>query len=541
MLSMTGQHPPLLDGPAEWPMWKLRIKSEFDSRNVAGFAYGKVAPYSTTNTLSSGPSIYPPISTISHSSSSIKDTWDARDLVAHSTMIMFISDNLITHLGPSIDGSSEQLMKALIAMFEETNTGALAYAAFRSIMDSSWDGVGKAENHLTDMRTKPNTIISYGRVLDDQLLAFTLLYSLPDSIEYKATIKNVTGQVPTGKKLNFADAEAAILTDAIISRSGKTTVITPSSDAALNASSSNSKHCEHHGNNGTHTSAGCFVLHPELRPKQKNFGSGKPKEKPSEKAHKAKVKKARVAKSSDESSGDEEAMYNHSYVISQKSKDLYNAYLSSAKDHKDALIHDSGASNTFIPHLSWIDPNTFRPLIPPRRVAFGDNSFVEAIGTGTMTLVTKKAEIKLTEVLVVPDFKVSLVSVSKLAKHGLYSVFKYAAADVISETSEKKVLRSIRSGGIYRLMAEVKQYAEYAHTSIDINVLHRRWGHLNYQSIRRMVSEDQLLRINKVTGQPTFCEPCELGKHQHLSLKTPRQRASRPFELIHCDIFGPIT
>ena len=93
---------------------------------------------------------------------------------------------------------------------------------------------------------------------------------------------------------------------------------------------------------------------------------------------------------------------------------------------------------------------------------------------GTMTLITKKAETKLTDVLVIPDFKVSLVSVSKLAKHGLYSVFKYAAADVISETSEKKVLHSVCKGGIYRLMTEVKQYPKYAHVSFDINVLHRR-------------------------------------------------------------------
>jgi hypothetical protein len=159
MSSTTGQHPPLLDGPPEWPMRKLQIKSEFDSCNVVGFAYGKVAHYSNTNTPSSGLSIYPMISTISDSSSSIKDTWDACDLVAHSTMIMFISDNLIMCLGPSVDGSSEQLMKALIAMFEETNTGALAYAAFQSIMDSSWDGAGKVEDHLTDMRTKTNTLI----------------------------------------------------------------------------------------------------------------------------------------------------------------------------------------------------------------------------------------------------------------------------------------------------------------------------------------------------------------------------------------------
>jgi len=97
-------------------------------------------------------------------------------------MILFISDSLIVRLSTSIDGTSEDLMKALIAMFEETNTGALAYAAFRSIMDSCWDGEGNVEDHLTGMRMKTSTLISYGRVLNDELLAFTLLYSLPDLV-----------------------------------------------------------------------------------------------------------------------------------------------------------------------------------------------------------------------------------------------------------------------------------------------------------------------------------------------------------------------
>ncbi|KZP02749.1 hypothetical protein FIBSPDRAFT_941866 [Athelia psychrophila] len=359
-MSSTGQHPPILDGPAQWPMWKLRIRSEFNSRNVAGFAYGTVPRYTTSASLSSAPSIYPSISSSSHGSS-IKDTWDARDLVAHSTMIMFISDGLITRLGPSIDGSSEKLMTALVAMFEETNTGALAYAAFRAVMDTTWDGEGNVEDHLTDMRTKINTLVSYGRVLDDELLAFTLLYSLPDTHEFKATVKNITGQVPKGKRLTFADSEAAILTDAIISRAGKpsaNTTTTASTDSALNASAASiSKHCDHHGKNGTHSSAGCYVLHPDLRPKQKTFGSGngKPKANTSERAHKAKAKKSKVAESSDESSEDEDVgMYNHTYTISQKSKDLYTAYVASEKDTKNILIHDSGASNTFIPHISWL-------------------------------------------------------------------------------------------------------------------------------------------------------------------------------------------
>ena len=161
MLLTTGQHPPMLDGPAQWPMWKLQIKSEFNSCNVAGFAYSKVVCYTTMAGTPSA-SIYPLIS--STTGLSIKDTWEleAWDLTAHSTMILFISDSLIMHLGTSIDGTSKDLMKALIAMFEETNTGTLAYATFRLIMDSCWDGEGNVEDHLTGMRTKTKTLISYG-------------------------------------------------------------------------------------------------------------------------------------------------------------------------------------------------------------------------------------------------------------------------------------------------------------------------------------------------------------------------------------------
>ncbi|KZP06578.1 hypothetical protein FIBSPDRAFT_764166 [Athelia psychrophila] len=201
-------------------------------------------------------------------------------------------------------------------MFEETNTGALAYAVFRSIMDTNWDGEGSVEDHLTGMRTKINTLVSYGRVLDDELLAFTLLYSLPDTLEFKATIKNITGQVPRNKRLTFADSEAAIITDAIISRSGKPNATSERGD----------------------------------------------------KAHKAKAKKQKGAESSDEvpSEEDDVGFYNETvYTISQESKDRYDAYLVSEKTTKNLLIHDSGASNMFIPHLSWINPNTFQPLVPP--------------------------------------------------------------------------------------------------------------------------------------------------------------------------------
>ncbi|KZV87653.1 hypothetical protein EXIGLDRAFT_574440, partial [Exidia glandulosa HHB12029] len=54
---------------------------------------------------------------------------------------------------------------------------------------------------------------------------------------------------------------------------------------------------------------------------------------------------------------------------------------------------------------------------------------------------------------------------------------------------------------------------------VDINVMHRRLGHLNFRSLKRMVAQKQLGNIAKLTGEPAFCEACVLGKMKKLPFK----------------------
>ncbi|KAJ7245872.1 hypothetical protein B0H12DRAFT_999273, partial [Mycena haematopus] len=61
-------------------------------------------------------------------------------------------------------------------------------------------------------------------------------------------------------------------------------------------------------------------------------------------------------------------------------------------------------------------------LNPPKRVRFGDETFAEATGIGQIQLMSnvkgKQILLTLSDVLYVPSFQVSLISVQKLAEKG---------------------------------------------------------------------------------------------------------------------------
>jgi hypothetical protein len=76
--------------------------------------------------------------------------------------------------------------------------------------------------------------------------------------------------------------------------------------------------------------------------------------------------------------------------------------------------------------------------------------------------------------------------------------------------------------------------------SIDINVLHRRLGHLSTDKCRLMVNCGMVDGVNKIVGKEEFCKGCAYGRSrrkQHLSTGT---RTKRRLERVHIDLCGPL-
>ncbi|KAF9555169.1 hypothetical protein CPC08DRAFT_615715, partial [Agrocybe pediades] len=92
----------------------------------------------------------------------------------------------------------------------------------------------------------------------------------------------------------------------------------------------------------------------------------------------------------------------------------------------------------------WFEPTSFRTLNPPREVHFGDESCVHATGIGSITLRDKvngkDTLTTLENVLYIPTFKLTLVSVRKLDKDGYYSIFKDRKCSVKLRKGRKIVL-----------------------------------------------------------------------------------------------------
>ncbi|KZV93189.1 hypothetical protein EXIGLDRAFT_574276, partial [Exidia glandulosa HHB12029] len=79
------------------------------------------------------------------------------------------------------------------------------------------------------------------------------------------------------------------------------------------------------------------------------------------------------------------------------------------------------------PNRTWFKRDTFQTFETPKRVRFGDHSYTYAHGQGQLVLRTRinkqSYELTLNDVLFIPTFKLTLVSVSSLDKKGFDSHF----------------------------------------------------------------------------------------------------------------------
>ena len=67
-------------------------------------------------------------------------------------------------------------------------------------------------------------------------------------------------------------------------------------------------------------------------------------------------------------------------------------------------------------------------------------------------------------------------------------------------------------------------------------------GHVSPNRIQQMVKSGQLPGIDTLSGTPTFCEACTLGKMKKLPFELQDgPRTTCPLEMVHTDVGGPIT
>lgn len=104
-----------------------------------------------------------------------------------------------------------------------------------------------------------------------------------------------------------------------------------------------------------------------------------------------------------------------------------SAYTASDSNAAIVSILDTGALAHITPHMHWFKKDSYVPFPQPRRVCFGDHSYVEALGRGSITYRSTvdrdHYEVTINNVLYAPTFKITLVSVGQLGERDFLSRF----------------------------------------------------------------------------------------------------------------------
>lgn len=219
-------------------------------------------------------------------------------------------------------------------------------------------------------------------------------------------------------------------------------------------------------------------------------------------------------------------------------------------------IVDSGATahigncESLFNHMMYLDQ--------PQHVTLGDGRTLDIKGRGDVTLNVvlpdgKRHQCVLKNVLLVPNLGYNLLSVAKAVEAGKEVQFRGNHCYIIDERDGGLIISAEKVNGLYHVNVN-------CNTDNRINTLlqssnkpsltkeaiwHRRLGHLNLGSLRKLAQSDMVIGFDydpeKATEGIGFCESCVEGKSHRLPFQ-PRQgkQSNTPLELVHSDVCGKL-
>ena len=200
-------------------------------------------------------------------------------------------------------------------------------------------------------------------------------------------------------------------------------------------------------------------------------------------------------------------------------------------------VMDSGASA----HMTS-NPGNLSHILPSNssypHVIIGNGHALPITRVGHTTLSTPNHTFYLNNVLVTPDLIKNLISTRKFTTDNFVSVeFDPFGLSVKDFRTKNVIVRCNSLGDLYPFWWPPPSPAHALSTTTSSSTLwHRRLGHLSSQALSHLASAFSF-PCNKNAADDHLCHACQLGKHVRLPFDTSSTQTSRPFQLIHCDLW----
>ena len=158
----------------------------------------------------------------------------------------------------------------------------------------------------------------------------------------------------------------------------------------------------------------------------------------------------------------------------------------------------------------------------------------------------KEAVVSFSDVVHVPDLRSNLLSVLFLTCHcGYRVVIDGACMEFIKDgvTRFTATIDANNTAYLDGMTLHVPECANKVSTlPLDISLWHRRLGHHNFVDVKKMIKNEMVTgaRLDSTSSPDPVCEPCLAGKMHADPFPSSEHRATRPLELVHSDLHGPI-
>lgn len=171
-------------------------------------------------------------------------------------------------------------------------------------------------------------------------------------------------------------------------------------------------------------------------------------------------------------------------------------------------------------------------------ITAADNQKMQVKSYGEATIEPNGKPIEIKNVLHVPELAVNLLSVSRIAENGNVVIFDKKGCTIKNEKDE--VLAYCKqANGVYRL--ETKRMCMLAKSTNTAMEWHRRLGHVNFQTLKRMKSNPMYgIKFDDDGNEVQNCVVCAKGKHTRNSFTKSETTTKQVLELVHSDLAGPM-
>ena len=215
-----------------------------------------------------------------------------------------------------------------------------------------------------------------------------------------------------------------------------------------------------------------------------------------------------------------------------------------ANTNSNEWFIDSGATKHMTNNRSLLFD--YQQYEYPVNIYLRDSSVVLAEGEGKVRLPTCDGSddnfLALHNVLFVPNLTKNLLSVSAMAQMGAEICFDKEKCTVI-KNGRNIVIGHMLNGKLFRVNTPEFLHLSTMSNPPALDLWHQRLGHLNHDYVHQLKRKDLVVGM-KMDGNAPYennCESCVLGKmHRQVFPKRDQHHTTKPMEIIHTDICGPM-